>query len=575
MNGDRRFGVRWDSSKLAPFKIGRVRHPKAVFARAAILVAMASCVCGAVRSQQATYRVAGIVLNDADGTPLGRTRVSLAVVQDRRQAESMITGADGRFEFRNVPAGKFSLEGAQRKFLVTTYQWHEGFSTAIITGAGLDTEHLELRMIPLGMIAGKVIDEAGEPVRNARVKLYMRNQQFGRDRVITHSYAQTDDEGKYEFPELIPAEYFVSAAARPWYAAHRGWVDENGVRKRDDTVAQELDVAYPTTFYGGATEAQDASPISIEKGARVAADIHLNAVPAMHVTMRVMKNPADGSESWPNLQKLEFDLAEPMNAEMAPGANPGEMELSGLVAGSYFVVEPNDSSATPSKGTQVELANEGQLIEPKAPTWSATVHVKVKTGRGEDLPQGLNLSIQNEKRRPLAFLALNGKNEVTFENVPPGKLALMVNVPSPPQYTVGRISQQGGAEVEGHDIVVEEGAAALEVNATLMAGVVSIEGVVKKDGRPVSGVMLALVPKEPRTHIERFRRDQSNLDGSFMVGGILPGKYTLIAVEDAWGFAWMKEGVLEKYLAKGQELTIGLMMNGTVVLPEAVEAQVR
>ena len=295
----------------------------------------------------------------------------------------------------------------------------------------------------------------------------------------------------------------------------------------------------------------------------------------MHVTMRVMKNPADGSESWPNLQKLEFDLAEPMNAEMAPGANPGEMELSGLVAGSYFVVEPNDSSATPSKGTQVELANEGQLIEPKAPTWSATVHVKVKTGRGEDLPQGLNLSIQNEKRRPLAFLALNGKNEVTFENVPPGKLALMVNVPSPPQYTVGRISQQGGAEVEGHDIVVEEGAAALEVNATLMAGVVSIEGVVKKDGRPVSGVMLALVPKEPRTHIERFRRDQSNLDGSFMVGGILPGKYTLIAVEDAWGFAWMKEGVLEKYLAKGQELTIGLMMNGTVVLPEAVEAQVR
>ena len=252
MNGDRRFGVRWDSSKLAPFKIGRVRHPKAVFARAAILVAMASCVCGAVRSQQATYRVAGIVLNDADGTPLGRTRVSLAVVQDRRQAESMITGADGRFEFRNVPAGKFSLEGAQRKFLVTTYQWHEGFSTAIITGAGLDTEHLELRMIPLGMIAGKVIDEAGEPVRNARVKLYMRNQQFGRDRVITHSYAQTDDEGKYEFPELIPAEYFVSAAARPWYAAHRGWVDENGVRKRDDTVAQELDVAYPTTFYGGA-----------------------------------------------------------------------------------------------------------------------------------------------------------------------------------------------------------------------------------------------------------------------------------------------------------------------------------
>src|SRR5262249_35711000 len=121
---------------------------------------------------------------------------------------------------------------------------------------------------------------------------------------------------------------------------------------------------------------------------------------------------------------------------------------------------------------------------------------------------------------------------------------------------------------------VGEGAT-VDVAATLMAGVVSVEGVVKKDGKPASGVMVALVPKDARTHIERFRRDQSDLDGSFMVGGILPGKYTLIAVEDAWSTPWMKEGVLEKYLAHGQELTIGVLMNATVVLPEPLEAQAK
>ena len=136
----------------------------------------------------------------------------------------------------------------------------------------------------------------------------------------------------------------------------------------------------------------------------------------------------------------------------------------------------------------------------------------------------------------------------------------MVNVSKAPQYTIGRISQQGGAEVEGHDVTVGEGAT-VEVDATLMAGIVSVEGVVKKNGKPLSGVMVALVPKDPRTHLERFRRDQSDMDGTFMVGGILPGTYTLIAVEDGWGFAWMKEGVLEKYLAKGQQLNIGVMMN--------------
>jgi len=150
----------------------------------------------------------------------------------------------------------------------------------------------------------------------------------------------------------------------------------------------------------------------------------------------------------------------------------------------------------------------------------------------------------------------------------------MVNVSRPPQYTIGRITQQSGTQVEGHDITVGEGST-VEVGATLMAGVVSVEGLVKKGGKPVSGVMVALVPKDPRTHIERFRRDQSDLDGTFTVGGIFPGKYTLIAVEDAWGFAWMKPGVLEKYLAHGQELTIGELMNGTVMLPDPVEAQAR
>ena len=141
----------------------RMRHPKAAHVGLVGLILLV----GANSSvfAQESYRVAGIAVNDGDGTPLGRTRVSLSAVQDRRNGESVITGADGRFEFRNVPAGKFSLGGARRNFMPTTYQWHDGYSTAIVTGAGLDTENLVLRLIPLGIIAGKVVDEAGERAR--------------------------------------------------------------------------------------------------------------------------------------------------------------------------------------------------------------------------------------------------------------------------------------------------------------------------------------------------------------------------------------------------------------------------
>jgi hypothetical protein len=185
----------------------------------------------------------------------------------------------------------------------------------------------------------------------------------------------------------------------------------------------------------------------------------------------------------------------------------------------------------------------------------------------------MHLSLRNEGRQTIAWVEVDGNDEATFNYVPAGKYAVLVNSANVAPYTIGRMTV-GGIAVEGHDITVAEGAS-LELNATLMQGRVSVEGVVKKAGRPASGVMVALVPKEPRTHPERFRRDQTDLDGTFHVGGILPGSYTLIAVEDAWGFAWMKEGVLEKYLAHGQNLTIGEMMNGTVVLPDAVEVQPR
>src|SRR3984957_17830992 len=177
MNRACRDGAGRVASKPAPSKIGTVRHPKPVLCCLLVLAILLACSGGSTFAQ--TYRVAGIVVNDADGAPLGRTRVSLAEVKDRRKAESVVTGADGKFEFRGVPAGKFSLQGARRNFMITAYQAHEGFSTAIVTGAGLETENLVLRLMPLGSISGKVIDEGGGPGGDAGVKLLIRRERVG------------------------------------------------------------------------------------------------------------------------------------------------------------------------------------------------------------------------------------------------------------------------------------------------------------------------------------------------------------------------------------------------------------
>ena len=165
-------------------------------------------------------RVAGTVVSKTDGHPLARARVTLRDTKDSRKFESLVTAEDGKFEFHGVPPGKYSLTGAKRGFITAAYDQHDQFSTAIVTGAGIDTDALVLRLAPAAMISGKILDESGEPVRHASVMLYYQDHSSGVDQIHQSHGAQTDDQGEYEIPSLMPGTYFLSASAKPWYALH-------------------------------------------------------------------------------------------------------------------------------------------------------------------------------------------------------------------------------------------------------------------------------------------------------------------------------------------------------------------
>jgi hypothetical protein len=109
----------------------------------------------------------------------------------------------------------------------------------------------------------------------------------------------------------------------------------------------------------------------------------------------------------------------------------------------------------------------------------------------------------------------------------------------------------------------------------LTEGVVTVEGFVTRGNKPASGIMVVLVPNDPQIHVDLFRRDQSDSDGSFVLRRVIPGTYTLVAVEDAWDFVWNQPGTLNHYIQHGQNLTVGALMTNTVHLPEAVQVQPR
>jgi len=521
-------------------------------------------------SHDTKFRIAGTIVNALNGAPIGKARVSIFDTSNRANSAWTITSENGHFEFPQLKAGKFSLQGAKRGFISAAYDQHEQYSTAIVTGAGLDTESLVLRLTPRALLAGQILDESGDPVRHARITLYQENHAGGLNRIMPVGTALTDDRGSYEFPSLAPGNYFVSVAANPWYAVHPVSSSADGTANPPPGVAPSLDVAYPTTYYNGATEADGATAIPVRGGDRLQIDVHLSPVPALHFIFRVSDD--QHGFSMPVLRKRVFDSEEHVQPEGMQMVAPGVYELKGVPAGKYIVRRREPKTSQLLQPTEMDLARNGQELDEPISEPAGTAKLSVKLPRGDPFPKQFSIALQDSRQRVVAVRPVDSAGEVRFEELPAGKYAILVSSPTKP-YSVVRTSSQG-VETSGHELNVTPGAS-LDLTVFLAGGVVTLEGFAKRGEKPMAGVMVILVPKDPELHQEMFRRDQSDLDGSFVLRGVIPGAYTIVAVEDAWGSAWLQPSVLLRYVEHGQNVTIGELTEGSMHLPDPVEVQTR
>ena len=513
----------------------------------------------------AVYRVAGTVVSKTDAHPLDRVRVTLRDAKDSQKFESIITAEDGRFAFENVRAGKYSLSGAKRGFITASYDQHDQFSTAIVTGAGLDTEALVLKLAPNAVIWGKVLDEAGEPVRQASVSLYYDNHQEGVDQIQERSAAQTDDLGTYELSGLMPGTYFLSARATPWYAVHPP--STSGPRERA-TVDRSLDVAYPVTYYPDATDCDSAAPISLKGGDRAQVDIHLNPVPALRLLFRVPGDTHRGF-AFPRLEQPAFEGSTFIQPSSASQVSPGVFEITGIPAGHYNLWLQGQGTTVRMNG--IDLSKDGEQIDAATAEPAGNLKISVQIPGESSIPKGFSVGLRSKGRSMNGYRMLDAKGEAEIDQVPAGRYDVLVWGARKP-YSIARMTAEG-ADISGHSVVLGPGASA-SASLTLVAGSVEVEGVVKKAGQGFAGAMVVLVPKDPEGHRDLFRRDQSDLDGTFSLYGVVPGSYYLVAIENGWDLDWSQSTVIAAYAKHGRSIEVH-DLGKPMSLTEAIAVQLR
>jgi hypothetical protein len=518
-----------------------------------------------------SFKIAGTAVNAITGAPLSQARISIADTRDRTKPVSMTTSEDGHFEFSPLNAGKYSLQGAKRGFISAAYEQHEQYSTAIVTGPEFATENLVLRLTPMALITGHVMDEFGDPVREAGVTLYFENHGGGMSRITRYSSSQTDDRGFYDFSLLRPGKYYVSASAKPWYAIHPATMLDPATVPASQ-VSSALDVAYPATYYNGATDADGATPIEVKGGDRLEIDVHVNPVPALHILFRIPTDPSGQSSGFqmPVLEKRAFDSVNFVQTEGMNQVAPGVFELAGVPPGRYTVRIKNSDSGQLQQSADVDLTRDGQELNESRGEPLGGLKVTIKMPGDEPPPKQYLVGLQNARRQMVSYRQGDPTGQFSFEDLPPGKYTIVVGSQAK-AYSVARTTSSAG-ESWGHAVTIAAGATA-DVTAFLSSGVVRIEGVVQKKDKKVAGVMVALVPSDPVAHVDLFRRDQSDFDGTFVLQGVIPGAYTIVAIEDAWGLEWLQPAVLARYVQRGQNISIGDFMTGTLHLPNPIEVQ--
>jgi protocatechuate 3,4-dioxygenase beta subunit len=379
----------------------------------------------------------------------------------------------------------------------------------------------------------------------------------------------TDDQGAYEFAGLDAGSYFMSVTATPWYALHPLTSSQSSGEDLPTTVDRSLDVAYPVTYYADSTEPDGATPIPVRDGDHLQADIHLGPVAALHLLFHAADDGANEG-TMPVLQQPSFDGMEIIPSGVMQQVSPGVWEITGVAPGRYSVRMPG--AARGDQGNEIALTNNGQELDVPSTRAGSDVKATVQVVGDAKLAPHLGIALQNSKMRVFARQEADAKGEVEFQDIAPGKYEVLAFAPQG-EFSVVRIASQG-REASGHALDVEAGAS-ITVSLLLAGGAVNVEGFAKRGGKGAPGAMVVWVPKDPESHRDLFRRDQSDQDGSFSLRSVIPGSYTIVAIENGWDLDWSRPGVIGHYAKHGQTVTVAERMHSAVHVPDPVEVQPR
>ena len=537
-----------------------------------------------------TGRIRGRVVASDAATPIRRAQVRISGPDVAPKAA--LTDAEGRFEFRDLPAGRFSLQATKSGFVSVQYgqsrPFEQGKSIELAEKQAMD--NADIAMPRGGVISGRIIDEFGDPVPDVGVTAMRQSWQNGRRRLTPSPgrIAQTNDLGQFRIYGLPPGDYYVTASMRAGGAGELVELDfmvMGAAATGASPTASAPRSGYASTYYPGTPNAAEAQKITLASGQEASgADFPLVPVRLARISGFVVGSegrPVEGAAVSLVAGSRDFN---PLLGSSARTNKDGSFTLNSVAPGEYSLQARSIQVITSTQGDNMMVFRAATLAGGGDAEFGSTPvsvggedisNVMLVTSKGATVtgrvtfdgprPAALNAlrisSVAVDSEGPQIGGGLGSvKEDGTFELKGLAGTRLIRAANTPPGWSVKSVKLNGnditdtGAEFKPGDTV-----SGLEIELTnkvssLSGMVTSADGSALKDYTVVVFSESADLWRMPMTRwVSGTRPDQ---EGRFKLQNLPAGSYYAIAVDYLPQGEWGDPDLLDRLRPKAKRFTL-------------------
>ena len=542
---------------------------------------------GARPPKTGSGRIVGRVVAAETGAAIRRAQVR--IMGPDIGSKAALTDAEGRYEFRDLPAGRFNMTASKSGYVSVQY----GQTRPHETGRPIELadkqvlDKADFSMPRGGVIAGRIVDEFGEPVADAMVVPLRQTWAGGRRRIVPAGrFGQTNDLGQFRMYGLPPGDYYVSATLRN---AESMIFEVTGVQ--GGPTGSTPGSGYAPTYYPGTPSPAEAQRISVGVGQEAhQTDFALLPVRLVRVSGTVISSDGKPVEN-AMVNLVPVSRSGEMGMMMMMGtssrtAKDGRFTVNGVAPGDYTLNARSVRMTGDGAGGAMFIT--GMVGGPGGDDAEFAM-MPVSVSGGEDLANVMvvttkgttasgRLVFEGTKPDNVAALRINAMSAEMMEGPMMGgsggtakadgsfelkglsghKLLRVVNLP---QGWMMKSVRAGGTEVIDTGMEFKAGAQVSDVEIVITSRVTEITGGVTLDnGTAAKDYTVVVFSDDPddwtafmSRRVVGARPDQ---DGRFKIRSLPPGGYYAAAVDYVEAGGWGDPELLERLKTSAKRFTI-------------------